>query len=104
MDALTLLPPQSAEDDFAAHLADRMAVEWLLTKLTPEERDILLLHAVERVPLEEIGQIIGERYYDGARVKVSTIRYRKDQIKRRLRDFAPELGLEVRRPAGNRGT
>ena len=71
---------------------DRVSTSWLLEQLTPEERDIITLWVVEDMNFDDIGEIVGERYH-GAAMQGTTIRYRKDKIMRKLREFRTELGL-----------
>jgi DNA-directed RNA polymerase specialized sigma24 family protein len=69
---------------------DKMSVEWLMQHLSPEERDIVYLWAVEDYNFDEIGQVVGQKYY-GKAMLGTTVRYRKDKIMRTLRALKEEV-------------
>jgi DNA-directed RNA polymerase specialized sigma24 family protein len=71
---------------------NRETIRWLLQKLMPEEQDILVLWAVEQRSFTDIGKIVGEKYHGNA-LPDTTIRYRKDRIMQRLREYRVEVGL-----------
>lgn len=73
-------------------VTDRLAVEYLLGKLTPLQQDILLLYHVEELTFSEIGAIVGHRYRR-RKLSVSTIRYHHEKIKTILKGFRSDLGL-----------
>lgn len=77
-------------DNIEQAIADRMTVDWLLSKLSPMDREIVYLWAVEDYTLEEIGRLVGPKYR-GQVLPGSTIRYRKESIRRRLQDFQSDL-------------
>lgn len=60
-------------------------IEELLTYLTPEERHILLLKAVEQYSFEEISSIMG--------LKSATIRKKYERLRRKLLDHRSKGGL-----------
>lgn len=72
---------------------DRLTLEWLLSHLTDEEQDLLWLHEVEEMTLEEVGRVIGLKYR-GKELTGSAIRYHKDKILQRLRHLRTEAGIE----------
>lgn len=59
-------------------------IEEMLTYLTPEERHILLLKAVEQYTFEEIGKIMG--------IKPATIRKRYERLRRKLLEYKLHKG------------
>ncbi|OAB35284.1 RNA polymerase sigma factor [Paenibacillus glacialis] len=59
-------------------------IEELLTYLTPEERHILLLKAVEQYSFDEIGDIMG--------IKPATIRKKYERLRRKLMDYKRNKG------------
>lgn len=71
---------------------DRVSLEWLIGQLDSEERDILMLWVVEELNFDDIGTIIGNRYHNEP-MRGTTIRYRKDKIMRKLREFRTEVGV-----------
>jgi DNA-directed RNA polymerase specialized sigma24 family protein len=78
--------------DTETEVLDRLSVEWLMAKLTAEERDILTLWVVEDYSFEKIGDIVGNKYY-GMSMPDTTVRYRKDKILKLLREQREEVGL-----------
>jgi hypothetical protein len=78
--------------DTEMEVLDRAAIEWLMGQLDAEEQDILKLWVVEEMNFEDIGIIVGTRYHDSP-MKGTTVRYRKDKIMRKLREFRTEAGL-----------
>lgn len=52
------LPGGDAEEDALAALGDR-EVEAVLARLTPEQRDVVLLHVVADLPLAEVAAVMG---------------------------------------------
>jgi len=66
-------------DESGEEVIDRMTVEWLLDKLTPEQREILELRFLERLSYEEIGAVIGVKYRDGP-LTGSAVRYHQQRI------------------------
>lgn len=82
-------------EDFGAEIDNRLTIEWLLSLLTPEEREILLLWKVEELNFKEIGKIIGKKYRaDGEPLTGSAIRYHKEQIIEKLQPYREALGLD----------
>ena len=77
--------------EFSGPVIDRLTVQWLLEQLGPEEQEILWLHEVEELTLEEIGKVIGIKYR-GKELTGSAIRYHKDKILLRLRTFREAAG------------
>jgi DNA-directed RNA polymerase specialized sigma24 family protein len=73
-------------------VTDRLAVEFLLNKLTPFEQEILLLHKVEELTFSEIGQVLGKKYR-AKEFTGSAIRYHYEKIKRRLLKHREAIGL-----------
>ncbi|WP_152395999.1 RNA polymerase sigma factor [Paenibacillus guangzhouensis] len=59
-------------------------IEEMLTYLTPEERHILLLKAVEQYSFEEIGKIMG--------IKPATIRKRYERLRSKLLEYKLHKG------------
>lgn len=84
-----LIPTQVAE--FGGGVINRLTVEWLMAQLGPEEQEILWLHEVEELTLEEIGKLIGLKYR-GKELTGSAIRYHKDKVLQRLRLLRVEAG------------
>jgi hypothetical protein len=56
----------------------------LLSSLTDEQRDIIVLWAIEGYTLEEVGVIVGNKYR-GRPLRGTTIQYHKDIIREKLR-------------------
>lgn len=83
--------PQARAMEIGGAVIDRLTVEWLFARLSPEERDILWLYEVEELTLAEIGRLIGEKYR-GKVLTGSAIRYHKDRILGRLRDLRVAAG------------
>jgi RNA polymerase sigma factor (sigma-70 family) len=52
--------PDDVEDEALARVGETR-VSKLLARLTPEQRDVLLLRVVGDLPLEEVGRIVGKR-------------------------------------------
>ena len=82
---------QTQVTEFGGEVINRLTVDWLMTQLGPEEREILWLHEVEELTLEEIGKLIGLKYR-GKELTGSAIRYHKDKILQRLRQLRAEAG------------
>jgi DNA-directed RNA polymerase specialized sigma24 family protein len=91
--AESLIDPYSElEQTVPTDIGDRLAVEYLLAKLTPEERDILLLYHVEELTFGEIGQVVGLKYRQ-RELTGSAIRYHHEKIKQKLQRHKDELGM-----------
>ena len=73
-------------EDAGDTIASKLAIAWLLTKLTMEEQDILYLWLIEELNFTEIGKIIGNKYRDGP-LTGSAIRYHKDRCKIKLQQY-----------------
>lgn len=78
-------------EDFSTNVTNRLAVEWLLDKLTPEQVEIFILHEIEELTFAEIGKIVGLKYR-GRELSGSAIRYHKDSIKEKLAEFREAVG------------
>lgn len=78
-------------DEFSTDVNDRLAVEYLLDRLTPEQQEILILHEIEELTFGEIGKIVGLKYR-GKELSASAIRYHKDKIMVLLREFRTQVG------------
>lgn len=72
--------------DVGSDVLDRLTVDWLLTHLTDEQRDILYLWAVEERTLADIGRIVGLKYR-GRALTGSVIAYHKKAICKRLQEY-----------------
>lgn len=70
---------------------NRLTVDWLLDKLEEEEIEILNLWLLQELTFEEIGQIVGLKYR-GRVLTGSAIRYHKDRIVARLREYREAVG------------
>lgn len=81
------------EEDFGDEVLDRLTIEWLRSKLEPEEWEILHLWVIEELTFSEIGKIIGYKYR-GKELTGSAIRYHKDRIIKKLRELGPDAGVE----------
>ncbi len=55
-------------------ILDRVTLEYALTKLTPMQRDIVLLYYWEDRSFEDIGKVIGTKYR-GRPLSSSSMRY-----------------------------
>lgn len=76
----------SSTVEFDGEVITRLTVEWLLSHLTEEEREIMQLWVVEELTNAEIGKIVGLKHR-GRELTGSAIRYRKDRIKEKLEQF-----------------
>ena len=79
-------------DEFGGTVENRLTVEWLLSKLKPEEAEILWLHEIEEMTFSEIGTVIGLKYR-GKELTGSAIRYHKDKIYAKLHQYRDAIGL-----------
>lgn len=70
--------------NFDTDLINTLTVQKLLESLEPEERDLISLWMSGSFTLEEIGRVIGQKYY-GEDIKSSVIRYHRDKTLRKLR-------------------
>jgi DNA-directed RNA polymerase specialized sigma24 family protein len=84
--------PGSSEEDFSERVADRLTADWLLAKLVPWERELMILWAVEDMTNSEIGKILGKKYR-GRVLTGGTIRYHKGRIRKKLADLRKAAGL-----------
>lgn len=66
-------------------LLNRLTVEKVLTDLSEEERDIIIMWMSGSFTLGDIGRVIGQKYHRED-IKSSVIRYHRDKILRRLRE------------------
>lgn len=81
-----------SQEDFGNEVFNKLTVEWLQTKLAPEEWEILHLWIIEELNFSEIGKIIGYKYR-GKELTGSAIRYHKDRILARLRTMTEQSGV-----------
>lgn len=81
-----------SQDDFGADVLNRLTLEWVRSKLAPEEWEILHLWIIEELNFAEIGKIIGYKYR-GKELTGSAIRYHKDRILARLRTLTEQSGV-----------
>lgn len=65
---------------------DKLTCRTLLTFLTPEEQEILVLWAVEELSFAEIGEIVGLKYR-GRVLSGSAVRYHKKRIVNKLQQY-----------------
>lgn len=77
--------------EFDGEVINRLTVEWLMTQLSEEEREIMHLWVVEELTFAEIGKIVGLKYR-GRELTGSAIRYHKDRIKAQLEKFRESVG------------
>lgn len=66
-------------------LLDRALLSELLLRLSPRDRDIIWLWAVEGYSLPEIGEIVWQKYGGEKPLSVRTINYHKDRIIKKLK-------------------
>lgn len=78
-------------DEFGGTVDNRLAIEWLLSKLEPEEAEILWLYEVEELTYAEIGKIIGAKYRN-KELTGPAIRYHKDKIMAKLLPYREAVG------------
>lgn len=71
-------------DDYDNPILNQLTVTKLLDTLEGEHLDIIQLWMSGSYTLQEIGQIVGEKYH-GNPLQPSVIRYHRDKILRRLR-------------------
>ncbi|NEU27341.1 RNA polymerase sigma factor [Paenibacillus polymyxa] len=82
---LKLVQQVKEQEPIAQVSPHKSVIEELLTYLTPEERHILLLKAVEQYSFEEISNIMG--------LKSATIRKKYERLRRKLLDQKSKGGL-----------
>lgn len=78
-------PSQSKEymRDARVDILDKVALEAVLSRLAPEEREIIELWIWHDMNFDEIGDIIGKKYR-GRPLTGSAIRYHKNRILKRM--------------------
>lgn len=78
-------PPQSKEymKDARVDILDKVALESVLSRLAPEEREIIELWIWQDMNFDEIGEVIGKKYR-GRALTGSAIRYHKNRILKRM--------------------
>lgn len=72
--------------DASIDILDKVALESTLSRLSPEEREIIELWIWHDMNFEEIGEVIGEKYR-GRALTGSAIRYHKNRILSRMRQW-----------------
>jgi len=70
--------------DYDKDVLNDLTVKKLMASLTEEECDLLRLWMGGAFTLEEIGRILGQKYY-GQDIASSVIRYRRNKIFSKLR-------------------
>jgi DNA-directed RNA polymerase specialized sigma24 family protein len=85
-------PYSEIEQTIPLDIGDRLAVEYLLGKLSAEEQEILLLYHVQELTFSEIGKVVGLKYRQ-RELTGSAIRYHHEKIKQKLQKFKDDLGL-----------
>lgn len=86
-----MLDTKRHTEDFGGTVDNRLVIEFLMSKLEPEEAEILWLHEIEELTFAEIGKIIGLKYR-GKELTGSAIRYHKDKIVARLQQYRDAAG------------
>jgi DNA-directed RNA polymerase specialized sigma24 family protein len=74
-------------DDFGTDIIDFITLEKFISKLGPQDQEILRLLHYDELTCEEIGKIVGKKYR-GRPIAGSTIRYHRDRIMDMLRRWA----------------
>lgn len=72
--------------DAKIDVLDKVSLETVLAKLSPEERDIVELWIWQDMNFDEIGDVIGKKYR-GRPLTGSAIRYHKNRILQRMRQW-----------------
>jgi DNA-directed RNA polymerase specialized sigma24 family protein len=72
--------------DAKVDILDKVALETVLARLTPEEREIIELWIWQDMNFDEIGDVIGKKYR-GRPLTGSAIRYHKNRILQRMRQW-----------------
>lgn len=70
--------------NFDSDIINRLTVERIYEFLNDEERDIIKLCMSGSFTLEEIGRIIGQKYYKED-LKPSVVRYYRDKVLKKIR-------------------